>query len=99
MIQAGQGVNIGHEASSPYCRERRLRPIRKGPAPVPTAGSRRSGGVAPPWRAAALDTVFQQIRDTGSSLGSSAPVYPFAEMNRLMGFEEVWRFDREHAEI
>jgi 2,3-dimethylmalate lyase len=49
--------------------------------------------------AAALDTVFRQIRDTGSSLGSSAPVYPFAEMNRLMGFEEVWRFDREHAEI
>ena len=49
--------------------------------------------------AAALDSVFRQIRDTGSSLGSPAPLYPFAEMNRLMGFEEVWRFDREHAEI
>jgi len=48
--------------------------------------------------AAALDTVFRQIRDTGSSLGSPAPLYPFAEMNRLMGFEEVWLFDREHAE-
>ncbi len=48
--------------------------------------------------AAALDTVYRQIRDTGSSLGSSAPLYPFAEMNRLMGFEEVWRFEREHAE-
>jgi 2,3-dimethylmalate lyase len=48
--------------------------------------------------AAGLDTVYRQIRETGSSLGSAAPLYPFAEMNRLMGFEEVWRFDREHAE-
>jgi 2,3-dimethylmalate lyase len=48
--------------------------------------------------AAALDTVYRKIRETGSSLGSSAPLYPFAEMNRLMGFEEVWRFDRDHAE-
>ena len=48
--------------------------------------------------AAALETVYRQIRDTGSSLGSSAPLYSFAEMHRLMGFEEVWRFDKEHAE-
>ncbi len=48
--------------------------------------------------AAALETVYRQIRDTGSSLGSSAPLYAFAEMNRLMGFEEVWRFDKAHAE-
>ena len=49
--------------------------------------------------AAALETVYRQIRETGSSLGSSAPLYSFAEMNRLMGFEEVWRFDQAHAEI
>jgi 2,3-dimethylmalate lyase len=49
--------------------------------------------------AAALETVYRQIRETGSSLGSSAPLYSFAEMNRLMGFEEVWRFDKAHAEI
>ncbi len=48
--------------------------------------------------AAALETVYRKIQETGSSLGSEAPVYPFAELNRLMGFEEVWRFDREHAE-
>ena len=48
--------------------------------------------------AAALATVYRQIRETGSSLGSAAPLYRFAEMNRLMGFEEVWRFDAEHAE-
>jgi 2-methylisocitrate lyase-like PEP mutase family enzyme len=49
--------------------------------------------------AAALETVYRQIRETGSSLGSTAPVYPFAEMNRLMGFEDVLRFDQAHAEI
>ena len=49
--------------------------------------------------AAALETVYRQIRETGSSLGSPAPLYAFADMNRLMGFEEVWRFDKDHAEI
>jgi 2-methylisocitrate lyase-like PEP mutase family enzyme len=49
--------------------------------------------------AAALETVYRKIRDTGSSLGAETPLYPFAEMNRLMGFEDVWRFDAEHAEI
>jgi 2,3-dimethylmalate lyase len=49
--------------------------------------------------AAALETVYRQIRDTGSSLGSRAPVYSFAEMNRLMGLEEVLRFDQAHREV
>ncbi len=49
--------------------------------------------------AAALNTVYAHIRATGSSLRSPAPLYPFAEMNRLMGFEEVWAFDKAHAEI
>ncbi len=49
--------------------------------------------------AAALETVYRQICETGSSLGSPAPRYRFADMNRLMGFEEVWRFNQTHAEI
>jgi len=49
--------------------------------------------------AAALETVYRRIRETGSSLGSSAPLYSFVEMNRLMGFEEVWSFDKAHTEI
>jgi 2,3-dimethylmalate lyase len=48
--------------------------------------------------AAALETVYRQIRETGSSLGSQAPVYSFADMNRLMGLEDVLRFDQEHAD-
>jgi 2,3-dimethylmalate lyase len=49
--------------------------------------------------AAALNAVYRQIRETGSSLGSPTPLFPFAEMNRLMGFEDVWAFDKAHAEI
>jgi 2-methylisocitrate lyase-like PEP mutase family enzyme len=49
--------------------------------------------------AAALETVYRQIRETGSSLGSPAPVFSFAEMNRLMGFEEVGAFAKAHAEL
>jgi 2,3-dimethylmalate lyase len=47
----------------------------------------------------ALETVYRHIRGAGSSLGSPAPLFSFAEMNRLMGFEEVWRFEKEHAEL
>jgi len=49
--------------------------------------------------AAALETVYRRIFETGSSLGSPTPLYAFSEMNRLMGFEEVWRFNKDHAEI
>jgi 2-methylisocitrate lyase-like PEP mutase family enzyme len=49
--------------------------------------------------AAALEAVYRRIRETGSSAGTTAPLYPFAEMNRLMGFDEVWRFNKAHAEI
>ena len=56
-----------------------------------SGASSSTGMPAPTSRAlsaaAALETVYRQIRDTGSSLGSSAPLYSFAEMNRLMGFD------------
>jgi 2,3-dimethylmalate lyase len=47
---------------------------------------------------AAIESVYTQIRRTGSSKDSSAPLYSFAEMNGLMGFEEIWRFERAHTE-
>jgi hypothetical protein len=48
--------------------------------------------------AAALETAYRKIHDTGSSLASRALVYSFAEMNRLMGLEDVLRFNQAHAE-
>src|SRR3546814_8689136 len=38
---------------------------------------------------AALDAVYETLRRTGSTADLDVPLYPFADMNRLMGFEEV----------
>jgi 2-methylisocitrate lyase-like PEP mutase family enzyme len=47
--------------------------------------------------AAAIEHIFKELRETGTSRGAADRLYSFAEMNRLMGFEEVWQFDRDHA--
>jgi 2-methylisocitrate lyase-like PEP mutase family enzyme len=47
--------------------------------------------------AAAIEYVFKELRETGTSRGAADRLYSFTEMNRLMGFEEVWQFDRDHA--
>ena len=83
-------ANMVEGGRTPMLSDARLAEIGYALAIYPVAGLLSA--------AAALETVYRQIRDTGSSLGSSAPLYSFAEMNRLMGFEEVWRFDRAHAE-
>jgi 2,3-dimethylmalate lyase len=48
--------------------------------------------------AAALKQVYGGLRETGASADLGAPLLPFSEMNQIMGFEEVWAFDKEHAE-
>jgi len=46
----------------------------------------------------AMRAAYAQIRQHGSSAGLSAPLMPFSDLTKLMGFEEVWAFDRRHAE-
>jgi 2-methylisocitrate lyase-like PEP mutase family enzyme len=48
--------------------------------------------------AAALTRVYGTLREHGSSAGRGLDLFPFAEMNRLMGFEDVWAFERTQAE-
>lgn len=48
--------------------------------------------------AAALDSVYGTLKETGSSVEATAPLYPFEEMTRLMGFEKVWDFEKTYAE-
>jgi len=48
--------------------------------------------------AAALRSVYGEIRDSGSTKGWGGDLYPFDEFSRLMGFERIWAFDRQHAE-
>jgi 2-methylisocitrate lyase-like PEP mutase family enzyme len=47
---------------------------------------------------AAMRSVYQEIRSAGSSKSWKGDMYAFDEFCRLMGFERVWQFEREHAE-
>ncbi len=47
---------------------------------------------------AALRDAYGHIESTGSSAGLKTPVYDFMEFSRLMGFEEIWEFERTWQE-
>ena len=47
---------------------------------------------------AALDSVYQTLKRDGSSVHATAPLYPFTEFAKLMEFEQIWEFDRRHAD-
>ena len=46
----------------------------------------------------AMTQVYQQFKDTGSSAGSATPLYDFGALTQLMGFEDVWDFEKRYAE-
>lgn len=46
----------------------------------------------------AMRGVYAHLRQRGSSAGTAVPLMPFADLTSLMGFEEVWAFDRRYAE-
>jgi 2-methylisocitrate lyase-like PEP mutase family enzyme len=48
--------------------------------------------------AAALRSVYDEILANGSSRDWRGDLYPFGDFTRLMGFERVWAFEREHRE-
>ncbi|MBK1667375.1 carboxyvinyl-carboxyphosphonate phosphorylmutase [Rhodovibrio sodomensis] len=48
--------------------------------------------------AAMLERVYADLVATGSSAGLDHQLYSFDAFSRLMGFEEVWAFDRRHAD-
>ncbi len=47
----------------------------------------------------AMTQVYQQLLDTGSSAGMSQPLYDFGDLSKLMGFEDVWEFEKKYVEI
>ena len=47
---------------------------------------------------AAMRSIYQEIRSAGSSKSWTGDMYAFDEFCRLMGFERIWQFEREHAE-
>src|SRR5258705_1658722 len=48
---------------------------------------------------AALDSIYKTLKRDGSSVEAVAPLFPFNEFAKLMGFQEVWDFDKRHADI
>jgi 2-methylisocitrate lyase-like PEP mutase family enzyme len=56
----------------------------------PTAGFLAAG--------AALRSVYGEIRSKGSTAEWPGALYAFNDFSKLMGFERVWEFEREHAE-
>jgi 2-methylisocitrate lyase-like PEP mutase family enzyme len=47
--------------------------------------------------AQAMTNAYGEIRDRGQS-GVGVELFPFAEFNKLIGFEDVWAFEQRYAE-
>ena len=45
----------------------------------------------------AMADVYGHLKATGSSLGVPAPLYDFNDLSLLMGFQDVWDFEKNHA--
>lgn len=48
--------------------------------------------------ARALEIAYAEIGANGTSIALAENLYPFADFNRLIGFERVWEFDRTYAD-
>jgi len=48
--------------------------------------------------AAALRTAYAGLLASGSSVSLDLPLYDFQEFSLLMGFDDIWEFERAHAE-
>jgi 2-methylisocitrate lyase-like PEP mutase family enzyme len=46
----------------------------------------------------ALQNAFSHLKQTRSSLNAPVPLHDFMDFSKLMGFEEVWAFDKAHAD-
>ncbi len=46
----------------------------------------------------AMTQVYAQFKAEGSSAGGGTPLYDFADLTRLMGFEDIWAFEQRYAE-
>jgi len=46
----------------------------------------------------AMAAVYGTLKTEGSSAGTSQPLYRFTDMSTLMGFQDVWDFEKKYAE-
>jgi 2-methylisocitrate lyase-like PEP mutase family enzyme len=45
-----------------------------------------------------MSDAYQHFKNTGSSTDGKTPLYNFMDLNKLMGFEDIWEFDKKHAD-
>lgn len=45
----------------------------------------------------AMAAVYGTLREQGSSAGTTTPLYDFGALTQLMGFQDVWDFEKRHA--
>jgi 2,3-dimethylmalate lyase len=46
----------------------------------------------------AMAGVYGHLKATGSTKGCPTPLYDFGDLSLLMGFQDVWDFDKDHAD-
>jgi 2,3-dimethylmalate lyase len=46
-----------------------------------------------------MTQVYQQFKEVGSSANSKVPLYDFGDLSKLMGFEDVWNFEKKYVEV
>lgn len=46
----------------------------------------------------AMKAVYESFKKNGSSAGISTPLMPFADLTKLLGFEEIWEFEKRYAD-
>ena len=47
---------------------------------------------------AAMEANYRYLKAHGSTEGSPVPAYTMAQLHELMGFPDVWEFEKRYAE-
>jgi 2-methylisocitrate lyase-like PEP mutase family enzyme len=82
-------ANMVEGGSTPVLEKDALRALGYTMAIFPAAGFLAA--------AAAMEAVYGRIQATGSSVGTPVELYDFKAFSRLMGFEQVWEFEKKWA--
>ncbi|MEQ8234575.1 MAG: isocitrate lyase/PEP mutase family protein [Gammaproteobacteria bacterium] len=83
-------ANMVEGGRSPLLSAARLRELGYAIAIYPASGFLAAAG--------ALEVTYRQLLENGATAGLATPAMDLATMHRLMGFEEVWAFERRWAE-
>ncbi len=89
-IDAPLLVNVVEGGRTPVLPAAEYKRLGYGIAIYPASGFLAMG--------AALKSVYGRILETGSSIGADAPLADFMEFSKAMGFEDIWAFEKRHAE-